>query len=70
MNERERFEMWAKKSPNYIYWNTSDAAYSAWCYAVSVEREECAKTCENDESGRDGGGYYADRIRERSNASS
>lgn len=33
--------------------------------ALDEEREACAKLCEEDESGRDGGGYYADIIRAR-----
>lgn len=37
--------------------------------AVAAEREACAKSCEDDESGRDSGGYFASIIRERSNDS-
>lgn len=36
--------------------------------AAEIEREACANVCECDESGRDSGGYFAERIRERSNA--
>lgn len=39
-----------------------------WEAAIQHEREACAKVCEDDESGRDGGGYFAGIIRERSNA--
>ena len=35
--------------------------------AVEQEREACAKVCEEDESGRDSGGYYAEIIRARGN---
>jgi len=31
------------------------------------ERDACAKVCEDDESGRDSGGFYADLIRARGN---
>lgn len=34
----------------------------------SEEREACAKVCEEDESGRDSGGYYAEIIRARGEA--
>lgn len=32
---------------------------------AAAEREACAKVCEDDESGRDGNGYYAAAIRAR-----
>ena len=37
--ERARFEAWARACPQYRFWNTSDAAYAAWCHGVAAERE-------------------------------
>ena len=34
---------------------------------AAAEREACAKACKDDDSGRDGGGYYAEIILSRSN---
>jgi len=31
LTEREKFEAWAEEHPEFRYWNTSDAAFSAWC---------------------------------------
>lgn len=45
---------------------TNRAVRSAWLAWQEAERqmiERCAKVCEADESGRDGGGYYAEVIR-------
>jgi hypothetical protein len=45
----------------------ADAAFANAAFALGVaqEREACAKVCEDDESGRDSGGYFADVIRTR-----
>ena len=42
---------------------TKDAVLAEVKRMVLAEREACAKECEEDESGRDSGGYFADLIR-------
>ena len=42
---------------------TKDTVLAEVKRMVLAEREACAKICEEDESGRDSGGYFADIIR-------
>ena len=45
-------------------WNFTDDGLLDFVFEIQkAEREACAKVCEEDESGRDSGGYYADIIR-------
>ncbi len=36
--DRASFEAWAAAFPQYRFWNTTDAAYAAWCHGVADER--------------------------------
>lgn len=70
MTDREQFEAWYATT-DARFWNTSDAAFAAWRAAVKVEREACAKIC--DERKWRGeplnfAEYCAEEIRMRSNA--
>jgi hypothetical protein len=64
--DRARFILWWDVTGGG---NTSlrAVAEQAWISATRIERGACARLCESDESGRDGGGYFAKIIRSRSN---
>jgi hypothetical protein len=52
--ERAAFERWYA-STDARYWNTSDAAYAAWCAAAEAERERiCAAIKAEDDHCADG----------------
>lgn len=65
MGMREDFEKWA--DANWMIVHSPDDAWECWQAATlqAAERmkEEAAKVCESDESGRDANGYYANEIR-------
>lgn len=64
MNFEEWWKTLTTREQNQTTYESLRVAFEAGQIAA---REACAKVCEEDESGRDGGGYFAELIRARVN---